>query len=171
MKRPTFKAPPYLSRPQSRRGIVRAVVLAVLVHGILGIFLFAGIRWKTKPPEPVSAELFSPPPAVTVNPKTELPVLPEVKPTPKPEPKPEPHPEPTPQPEPKPARSLDHRPIAIQPERRCGLAHCAAMVFPDQPVRHPWQQQFAEPDPKPAGHSVRATQHHARQRGVRDVAV
>ena len=89
MKRPTFKAPPYLSRPQGRQGIVRAVVLAVLVHGILGIFLFAGIRWKTKPPEPVSAELFSPPPAVTVNPKTELPVLPEVKPTPKPEPKPE----------------------------------------------------------------------------------
>jgi colicin import membrane protein len=95
MKRPTFKAPPYLTRPQGRRGILRSVALAVLVHGILAIFLFAGIRWKTQPPEPVSAELFSPPPAAVL--------APEAKPTaPKPEPKPEPKLEPKPEPKPEP---------------------------------------------------------------------
>jgi colicin import membrane protein len=104
MKSPSFKAPPYLIRPQGRRGILRAIALAILVHGILGVFLFAGIRWKTKPPDPVSAELFSPPPATAVAPKTELSVTPEPKPAPKPEPKVEPKPEPKIEPkvEPKP---------------------------------------------------------------------
>ncbi len=106
MKHP-FKAPTYLTRPQGGRGILRSVALAILVHGILAIFLFAGIRWKTQPPEPVSAELFSPPPQAAVAAKPEVPVAPEVKPTPKPEPKPEPkvvaklEPKPTPKPEPK----------------------------------------------------------------------
>jgi colicin import membrane protein len=86
MKRPTFKAPPYLTRPQGGRGIVRSVILAVLVHGLLGVLLFSGIRWKTKPPEPVSAEIFSPPPTVAV--------APVAKPEPKLEPKVEPKPEP-----------------------------------------------------------------------------
>ncbi len=92
MKRPNFKAPPYLTRPQGGRGILRSVALAVLVHGVLAIFLFAGIRWKTMPPEPVSAELFSPPPQTALATKPEVPVVPEVKPAPKAEPKPEPKP-------------------------------------------------------------------------------
>ncbi len=107
MKRPNFKAPPYLTRPQGGRGILRSVVLAVLVHGILAIFLFAGIRWKTQPPEPVSAELFSPPPQAAVAAKPEVPVAPEVRPTPKPEPKVVAKVEPKPMPKPEPKVEID----------------------------------------------------------------
>jgi colicin import membrane protein len=90
MKRPNFKAPPYLSRPQGRRGGVRSVLLAVAVHGLLGALLLSGIQWKTESPEPVMAELFSPPPQALPAPRVEPKLEPRVE--PKVEPKLEPKP-------------------------------------------------------------------------------
>lgn len=71
-----------------------AWVLTALVHGLLAIFLFYGIRWQTHAPVPVEVELVSPP---SYTPPVEKP--PEPKPEPKPVPKSEPEPPPTPKPD------------------------------------------------------------------------
>jgi colicin import membrane protein len=74
-------------------GILGSVLLAVLVHALLFSVLFFGVRWQSRPPEPISVELWVPPsaPAPTVE-------RAEVKPAPKMEPPPPP---PPPKPEPK----------------------------------------------------------------------
>jgi colicin import membrane protein len=89
-------------------------LLAVTVHVALFTVLFFGIRWKTKQPDPVMAELWRQLPAVE-QPRVEPPPPPprvEPKPPPPP-PKPEPKPEPKvePKPEPKPD-------IALEQERK-----------------------------------------------------
>jgi colicin import membrane protein len=68
-------------------GKVPAVVLAVLVHVLLAVFLFFGVRWQSSQPEAVMVELWESPPAPAVE-KVEP--APEIKPELKPEPKPEP---------------------------------------------------------------------------------
>ncbi len=78
----------------------KALILAILVHLLLAIFLFFGIRWQTKH-EAVEVELWSDVPQGAYKPP---PPPPEPKPVPNPEPKPEPKPEvkPDPKPAPKP---------------------------------------------------------------------
>lgn len=67
-------------------GKVPSVVLAVVVHVLLAVFLFFGVRWQSSQPEAVMVELWNNLPA----PVTETPQpRPEIKPEPKPEPKPE----------------------------------------------------------------------------------
>ena len=92
-------------------GANASAVLAVGVHVLLLGVLFFGIRWRTKQPEPVMAELWSQLPVVEA-PRAASPPPPPVV-APKPEPKPEPRPEPKaePKPEPKPD-------IAIEQEKK-----------------------------------------------------
>lgn len=67
-------------------GLAPSIALALAVHLALGMALFLGVRWQSKPPETVAVELWLPPPAPVAPP------LPAVE--PKPEPRPEPSPEP-----------------------------------------------------------------------------
>ncbi len=80
------------TRPPVSGGRWKAIGLAVAVHVLLAAFLIVGIRWKTSPPPPMQAELFTPP----VNPVSK-PVPPE--PLPPPAPKPPPVVKPAPKPE------------------------------------------------------------------------
>jgi colicin import membrane protein len=92
-------------------GTNASAVLAIGVHVLLFAVLFFGIRWRTKQPEPVMAELWSQLPPVQA-PRVEPPPPPPVvapKPEPRPEPKPEPKAEPKPQPKPD---------IAIEQEKK-----------------------------------------------------
>ncbi len=61
---------------QTEPGLVRAVLLALVMHGLLGALLFYGIRWQSGKPEVAEAEL-------VVLPSYSLPRA-EVKPEPKP---------------------------------------------------------------------------------------
>lgn len=74
-------------------GFLGSALLAVLVHLLLFGVLFFGVRWQSRPPEPISVELWVPPaaPAPVVE-------RAEVKPEPRVEPPPPP---PPPKPEPK----------------------------------------------------------------------
>lgn len=96
-----------LAIPRRDPGANASAVLAVGVHLLLLAVLFFGIRWRTKQPEPVMAELWSQLPAVEA-PRAAPPPPPPVV-APKPEPKPEPRPEPkaAPKPEPKPDIALE----------------------------------------------------------------
>ncbi len=73
---------------------MRAIALALAMHVLLIGLLVFGLNWTSRPPEPVQAELWVPPPAKSP--------APEPKPEPRPEPKPEPRPEPPPAPPPPP---------------------------------------------------------------------
>jgi colicin import membrane protein len=55
-------------QPQADRGSIRAFVLAAVVHGLLFTFLYFGIRWQSKPPEPAMADLWNALPAMTAAP-------------------------------------------------------------------------------------------------------
>ena len=48
--------------PGNDRGKWASAALAVLVHVMLGLFLFYGVRWQNRLPDPVEVELVSPPP-------------------------------------------------------------------------------------------------------------
>jgi colicin import membrane protein len=88
-------------------------LLAVTVHVALFTVLFFGIRWKTKQPDPVMAELWRQLPAVE-QPRVEPPPPPRVEPKPPPPP-PKPEPKPEPKVEPKPEPKPD---IALEQERK-----------------------------------------------------
>jgi colicin import membrane protein len=99
-------------------GTSASAALAVGVHVLLALVLFFGLRWRTKQPEPVMAELWSQLPAVEAPraappPTTVIAPKPEPKPEPRLEPKPEPKPEP--RVEPKPAPKPD---IALEQEKK-----------------------------------------------------
>jgi len=81
-----------------------AFVLSVGMHVAFFVVLFFAISWKTKPPAPVVAELWTPPPAAVPRP------------TPKPAPKPPPKVAPPPEPkvEAKPPEKVD---IALEQEK------------------------------------------------------
>ncbi|MFN9771954.1 MAG: cell envelope integrity protein TolA [Burkholderiales bacterium] len=83
-------------RPPRAGGRIRAIALALAMHALLIGLLVFGLNWTSRPPEPVQAELWVPPPPVKGPP-------PEPRPEPKPEPKPAPEPPPPPpKPEPPP---------------------------------------------------------------------
>ena len=72
--------------PADEPGGAAPAALSVLVHGLLLAVLVFGLRWQSKHPDPVVAELWSELPEVQLaEPKVEP--KPEVKPQPKPEPK------------------------------------------------------------------------------------
>ena len=47
-------------------GLARSIGLALAVHVMLGLVLFFGVRWQSKPPETIAVELWVPPPPVAV---------------------------------------------------------------------------------------------------------
>ena len=65
-------------------GKVPSVALALLVHVLLALFLFFGVRWQSKQAETVMVELWTSPPVAVIEP---TPPRPQVLPEPKPEPK------------------------------------------------------------------------------------
>ncbi len=105
-------------------GIAGPLALAVFVHLLLFGVLFVGVRWQSRPPEPVTVELWSPPP----------PVQPEIKPETKPEPRIEP---PPPKPEPKPEPKAEPlKPVIAVPEK-------------PKPVLKPKPEPKPKPKPEP----------------------
>ncbi len=72
--------------PADEPGGAAPAALSVLVHGVLFAVLVFGLRWQSKHPEPVVAELWSELPAIQP-PEPKVEPKPEVKPQPKPEPK------------------------------------------------------------------------------------
>jgi colicin import membrane protein len=87
--------------PADEPGGAAPAALSVLVHGVLLALLVFGLRWQSKHPDPVVAELWS--------------ELPEVQPA---EPKVEPKPEVKPQPEPKVEQKQSKPDIAIEREKK-----------------------------------------------------
>jgi colicin import membrane protein len=76
-------------------GKVPSAVLAVLVHVLLALFLFFGVRWQSRQPEAVMVELWVGQPAPVAEPVEPPPAIkPEPIPAPKPEVKPAPQAEP-----------------------------------------------------------------------------
>ncbi|MBI5908482.1 MAG: TonB C-terminal domain-containing protein [Betaproteobacteria bacterium] len=66
-------------------GKVPSIALALLVHLLLLVFLFFGVRWQSRQPEAVMVELWNIPPAPVVEQVVaQPPPKPEVKPEPKP---------------------------------------------------------------------------------------
>jgi len=89
-----FHADRHVFERDERRGF--SFVLALAMHGLLVVFLFLSVQWRTQRTETVSVELWgSPPPAPVV----EAVPPPEPKPVPKVEPKPQPEPVPVKKPE------------------------------------------------------------------------
>ena len=81
-------------RPDERqrrrgRGRTLALALAIVVHAVFIGFLVWSVRWQSRPPEPVTAELYAAPQKIRAP-------DPEPKPAPAPEPKPVPPPPPPP---------------------------------------------------------------------------
>ncbi len=69
-------------------GKAPSVVLALVVHVLLAVFLFFGVRWQSKEPEAVMVELWNSPPAPVVEEVVvPPPPVPEIKPEIRPEPK------------------------------------------------------------------------------------
>jgi colicin import membrane protein len=87
---------PHLPRSAGRAGTVRSFTLAFVVHGLLFAFLYFGIRWQSRPPAAIEAELWSEPPrpAVPAPASPPQPVPEPPKPVVREEPKPEPEPAP-----------------------------------------------------------------------------
>lgn len=80
---------------RSEPGLGRAIALAAAVHLVLFAILFLGVRWQSRPPETVSVELWSAPPAPQPSPPPKVAPAPRPKVEPKPQPKVEaPKPEP-----------------------------------------------------------------------------
>lgn len=71
-------------------GKVASAVLAVGMHVLLALVLFLGVRWQNRPPEAVTVELWTAPPAQVRIPEPAPPPRVEPRPEPKPEPRPEP---------------------------------------------------------------------------------
>jgi colicin import membrane protein len=83
-----------------RPGRKLALALAILVHAaFIGVLIWS-VRWQSRPPQPVTAELYAPPAKVRVP-------EPEPRVEPKPEPRPEPKIEPPPPPPPPKAMQQD----------------------------------------------------------------
>ena len=82
---------------------MRAIALALAMHALLIGLLVFGLNWTSRPPEPVQAELWVPPPVKGPAPE------------PRPEPPPEPPPAPLPKPEPPPPKPLPPAPPPAPP--------------------------------------------------------
>jgi colicin import membrane protein len=105
----------------SEAGLLRSVLLAAVVHGLLFAFLFYGLRWQSEPPGAETVELYVPPPAPAT--------VPVVEPAP-----PKPQPVVEKDPEPNPVQKPD---IAVEKEK------------PKKPVKPDPPKAKAEPKALP----------------------
>ena len=107
---PEKSGPPGLDKP-AQPGRIRAVILALVVHGVFLAVIVFGVSWQSRPTPPVEAELWDKLPPVTKEARSTPPPPPE---PPKPEP---PKPEPA-KPPPKPPEPPKPDPeIALKAER------------------------------------------------------
>jgi len=95
--------PPSRERPRWSAGKWIAAILAVAVHLGFVLFLIFSVSWQSRPPEPVTAELYAEQKAEPPKPEPEPPKPPPEPPKPLPEP-PKPPPEP-PKPPPEPSKA------------------------------------------------------------------
>ncbi len=111
--------------PRTEPGSWPAATMAVVVHVLLFVFLFFTVRWQTKPPSPIMAELWTQAPSVPAQPPPPPTPKPEPLPTPpKPEPKPAPPPPPVEKPAPpKPDIAIEQEKQKKQKEEREKLEH------------------------------------------------
>lgn len=138
-----------------------ALVMAVLVHGLLALFLIYGVRWQSSMPEAVEVELVRAGPA----PKTEAPPpTPEVKPTP-----PQPLPEPKLPPKPVTPQKPD---IAIKdkPEKKPEPKYDPMQEMLKREAEQQKQNQLRDALAKEEAASKAASQSAARSKGLADYA-
>ena len=123
--------------PASERGKWSSLALAAFVHVALGLFLFYGVRWQNRPPDPVEVELVSaPPPAAHLAPPPAPAPAAPVRPAPPP-----PDPEDEPEPEPPPRKQPDIAIKAPEPKK-----------VPPKPVKEivkPVEKPVVKPKPEP----------------------
>lgn len=126
-----------LALPQPDPGKWPSLALAALVHVLLILFLFFGVRWQNHPPEAVEVSVVNgvpPPPRAAPEPE------------PRPEP-PRPAPKPEPKPEPKPAPPPPVKPdIVTKPEPVKKLEPPKPEPKPEPPKPKP---EPPKPEPKP----------------------
>lgn len=148
---------PYAPPPEPGKAASAALTLAM--HALLIAVLFIGVKWTTRAPEPVFAELWAPvatPPAP--QPAVEQPSAP-----PKPEPKVEPKPEPRPEAKPEPVEKPD---IALEKERERKLKEQKAREEEERRERE--RQEKLRKEKEAA--ALRAKQE-AEQRAKQDAAL
>lgn len=118
------------------RGKWSSAALAALVHVLLGLFLFYGVRWQNRLPDAVEVELVSaPPPAARVAPPPPPAPPAESRPAPPPPPEPEDEPEPAPPPRKQPDIAIK----APEPKK----------PPPPKPVKEIVKPEPKKPEPKP----------------------
>ncbi|HMZ76476.1 MAG TPA: cell envelope integrity protein TolA [Zoogloea sp.] len=143
--------------PGNERGKWSSAALAAGVHVLLGLFLFYGVRWQNRLPEPVEVELVSAPPVTApVTPPPPPPAPAEERPAPPPPPRPEPEPEPAPPPRKQPdiaikapePRKLPPKPVkeVVKPEPKPEPKKPEPKPEPRKPEPKP---EPKKPDPKP----------------------
>ena len=123
--------------PGNDRGKWASALLAVLVHVVLGLFLFYGIRWQNRLPDPVEVELVSPPPPAAAQVAPPQPPAPPAPARPAPPPPP-PKPEPDDEPEPPPRKRPDIAIKAPEPRKQ-----------PPKPEKELVRPEPKKPEPRP----------------------
>jgi colicin import membrane protein len=113
-------------------GSGRAIVLAIVMHALLGALLFFGVHWQSSPPETIQAELWSALPQTAAPPPQPVPPPPKVE-APTPQPPPQPDPEP---PVPK-ADIVEKAPPKVEPPKK------------KEPVKVDEVKPIAKEQPKP----------------------
>ncbi|TYC60207.1 TonB family protein [Zoogloea oleivorans] len=134
--------------PANERGKWWSMVLAALVHAALGLFLFFGVRWQNRLPDPIEVELVSaPPPAAQLAPPPAPAPAPPVTARPKP---PAPEPEDEPEPEPPPRKQPDIAIKAPEPQKKPPKPVKEIVKPVEKPVvKAPKPEPKPEPKPKP----------------------
>lgn len=137
-KAPPPPPPALEKRPQPGR--LRAIVLAVLVHGAFFALIVFGVTWQSSPTPPLQAEIWDKLPAAS---KKAPPPEPEVKPEPpKPEP-PKPEPEP-PKPEPPKPEPPKAEPKPEPPKPDPAIAEKAERLKKEQEKRERLERERQE---------------------------
>ncbi len=132
--------------PANERGKWSSLVLAAAVHAALGLFLFYGVRWQNRLPDPIEVELVSaPPPAALVAPPP--PPAPPVAARPKP-PAAVPEEEDEPEPEPPPRKQPDIAIKAPEPKKTPPKPVKEVVKPAEKPVVKPKPEPKPEPKPK-----------------------
>ena len=127
------------------RGKWSSAALAALVHVLLGLFLFYGVRWQNRLPDAVEVELVSaPPPAARVAPSP--PPAPPAESRPAPPPPPEPEDEPAPAPPPR--KQPDIAIKAPEPKKPPPPKPVKEIVKPEPKKPEP-KAEPKKPEPKP----------------------
>lgn len=153
--------------PKNETGKWASLGLTALVHLVLVLFLFFGVRWQSKPNDALEVSLVarnasrastapevSPEPPKPAPPPPEREPKPEPKPLPpppappKPQPKPQPKPEPRPEPKPEP-KPLAKPEVAIKEPKKVEPKKPEPKPEPPKPEPKKPEPKKPEPEPRP----------------------